>query len=247
MPRLRAAGWHLLISASVAALAAALVFGLWYPGAFRHMAGGRGLFLLVVSVDVVLGPLLTLVVFDTAKGWPHLRRDLLVIAALQLAGLVYGLNTVYLARPVAVAYEFTRFRVVSAGDVVESELPAARPEFRHLPLTGPWILAVRPAEVGKERTDAIMRALEGVDTGQRPGFWRPYTEARSEALAAARPLMILLDREPDRRAELQQLLADAGVNVAEARFLPVMARGDWVAVLDAAGNVATYLPADGFK
>ena len=30
--RARAAGLHLLISAAVAALAAALVFGLWYPG-----------------------------------------------------------------------------------------------------------------------------------------------------------------------------------------------------------------------
>lgn len=247
LSRLRAAGAHLLISAIVAGLAAALVFGLWYPGEFRHMAGGRGLFFLVVSVDVVLGPLLTLVVFNVAKGWPHLRRDLAVIAFLQLVGLGYGLHTVYEVRPVAIAFEFTRFRVVSAGDVVQEELPKARSEFRHLPLTGPWTLSVRPAEPGPERTDALFRALEGVDTSQRPGFWRPYTEARPEALAAARPLMTLLDREAGRRAEFQQILADAGVKIAEARFLPVMARGDWVAVLDAAGNIATYLPADGFK
>lgn len=245
--RLRAAGWHFLVSCAVAAVAAALVFGLWYPGAFRHMAGGQGLFVLVVSVDVVLGPLLTLVAYDIAKGWPHLRRDLAVIAALQLAGLAYGLHTVYVVRPVAIAYEFTRFRVVSAGDVFEPELLAARPEYQRLPLTGPWTLAVRPAEPGSERTKAIEMALQGVDTSQRPGFWRPYTEARSEALAAARPLMMLLDREAGRRAELEKIVADAGVDPATARFLPVMARGDWSAVLDSAGNIATYLPADGFK
>jgi hypothetical protein len=45
-----------LISASIAVVAALLVFGLWYPGALRHLAGGRDLFLLVTSVDVVLGP-----------------------------------------------------------------------------------------------------------------------------------------------------------------------------------------------
>lgn len=246
-PRLRAAGAHLLISAAVAALAAALVFGLWYPGAFRHMAGGRGLFILVVSVDVVLGPLLTFVAFNLAKGWPHLRRDLAVIAALQLAGLAYGLHTVYEVRPVAVVFEFTRLRVVSAGDVLVEELPKARPELRRLPLTGPWTLAVRPAEAGKERNEAIFMALKGVDTSLRPGFWRPYTEARSEALAAARPLMILLNREAGRRAEFDKILADAGVDPASARFLPVMARGDWSAVLDATGHIATYLPADGFK
>ena len=131
--------------------------------------------------------------------------------------------------------------------MLERSCQGAARILRRLPLTGPWLIAVRAAEAGEERNDAIFMALKGVDTGVRPGFWRPYTEARSEALAAGRPLMILLDREADRRAELQQLLADAGVNVAEARFLPVMARGDWVAVLDAAGNIATYLPADGFK
>jgi hypothetical protein len=30
------------------------------------------------------------------------------------------------------------------------------------------------------------------------------------------------------------------------RFLPAMARGDWVAVLDPAGTVLGYLPYDGF-
>ena len=89
--RSRAAGWHLLISAAVAALAAALVFGLWYPGAYRHLSGGRGLFILVVTVDVILGPLLTFAVFNLKKGWPHLRRDLAIIGVIQLAGLAYGL------------------------------------------------------------------------------------------------------------------------------------------------------------
>lgn len=247
LPRLRAAGTHLILSAVVAGLAAALVFGLWFPGDFRHMAGGRGLFFLVVSVDVVLGPLLTLVAFDIGKGWPHLRRDLAVIGLLQLAGLAYGLHTVYEVRPIAIAFEFTRFRVVSAGDVSLDELPRARPEFRHLPLTGPWTLAVRPAAEGAERSDAIMQALKGVDTSMRPGFWRPYDEARAEVLSAARPLGILLDRETDRRAAFVEQLARAGVDPAQAKFLPVMARGDWSAVLDRKGDIVAYLPADGFK
>ena len=67
-PRAYAAGIHLLISAAIAGLAAILVFVVWYPGPFRNMAGGRDLFLLVTSVDVVLGPLLTFAVFNRAKG-----------------------------------------------------------------------------------------------------------------------------------------------------------------------------------
>ena len=79
--RCRAAGIHLIISALVAAVAAALVFFLWYPGYYRKLAGGQDLFLLITAVDLVLGPLLTFAVFNLKKGWPHLRRDLGIIAS----------------------------------------------------------------------------------------------------------------------------------------------------------------------
>ncbi|MBX3604499.1 MAG: pilus assembly protein [Piscinibacter sp.] len=245
--RFFAAGWHLLISAAIAAMAATLVFGLWYPGAFRLLSGGQDLFILVVSVDVVLGPLLTFAVFNRAKGWPHLRRDLAVIGAVQLAGLAYGLHTVYVARPVALVFEVDRFRVLPALDVDVADLPQARPEYRHLPLTGPWKLSIREATPGAEKSDALLMALEkGVDMGQRPRFWQPYDDSRAAAITAARPVAVLMRRYESRAAEVRALLADAGLEEAQARFLPVMARGDWVAILDARGDVAGFLAADGF-
>lgn len=245
--RARAAGWHLLISAAVAALAAALVFGLWYPGAYRHLSGGRGLFILVVTVDVILGPLLTFAVFNLKKGWPHLRRDLAIIGVIQLAGLAYGLQTVYTVRPVATVFETDRFRVVTAAEVHEPELPKAMPEYRALPLTGPWLLTARRPEAGDERSDVIFMALQkGIDVSQRPGFWRPYSEGRAAALERSRSVEMLFQRYEARSAEFRAELAEAGVVEAEARFLPVVARGDWVAVLDKQGNIATFLAADGF-
>ena len=72
--RLKASGIHLILSLVVAALSALLVFGIWYPYPYREISGGRELFLLVVTVDVILGPLITLAIFDRSKGWPVLRR-----------------------------------------------------------------------------------------------------------------------------------------------------------------------------
>ncbi|WP_309246762.1 hypothetical protein [Ramlibacter montanisoli] len=121
--RARAAGIHLALSAVVAVLAGLLVFALWYPYPYREISGGRELFLLVVAVDVVLGPLLTFAVFNRAK--PELRRDLAVIVALQLAGLAYGLWTVQLARPVHMVFEYDRFRVVHRVDIPAELEPLA--------------------------------------------------------------------------------------------------------------------------
>src|SRR6218665_96173 len=132
--RLFASGVHLVASLGVALLAAALVFLLWYPGWYRLMSGGQGLFALVVTVDVVLGPLITFLIFDRQnKAWAHLRRDLLVVCVLQLAALVYGLHAVYTARPIALVFEVDRFRVISAKDVHLPELPDAAVAYRRLP------------------------------------------------------------------------------------------------------------------
>lgn len=244
--RARAAGVHLLISAVVAALAAVLVFGFWYPGAYRLLAGGQSLFVLLMSVDVVLGPLLTFAVFNLKKGWPHLRRDLTIIGVLQLAALLYGLHMVCLVRPVAMVFEVDRLRVIAAGDVHLPELPLARAEYRQLPLTGPWLLGLRPAQDREERNSALFMGLNGIDVGQRPSFWRPYPESAADALAKARPLAVLLARYPQHAASLRQRLAELKVDAGKARFLPVMARGDWVAILDATGMPVEFIPVDGF-
>lgn len=60
----------------------------WFPGVFVDFGGWQGI-RLVIGVDLVLGPLLTLIVFNPAKK--SLKWDLLLIALLQIAGLAYGL------------------------------------------------------------------------------------------------------------------------------------------------------------
>lgn len=245
--RARAGAIHLALSFAVAALAAGLVFGLWYPGAYRLLAGGRELFLLVVSVDVVMGPVLTFAVFDLGrKTWLHLRRDLITIGLLQMVALGYGLHTVYVVRPVALVFEVDRLRVISSTQVRLTELPNARPEYQRLPLTGPWQLAAREPAAGDEKNEALTLGLQGVDLGQRPSFWQPYDEALPRILARTRPIQQLLARFPARQPELMAALAEAGLDASTARFIPVSARGEWVALLDATGHVAGFAPFDGF-
>lgn len=245
--RARAAGIHLLISVVVAAAAAGLVFGVWFPGIYRRVAGGRDLFILITSVDLVLGPLLTFAVFNLKKGWPHLRRDLAVIGVIQLAALAYGLVTVYGARPVATVFETDRFRVITVAQVEMEELPQARPEYRHLPLAGPRLLGARAAKPGDEANEALFKGLRGIDRAQRPSFWQPYADSTADALAKARPLTTLLAKYPALANDVNQTLQSLKVDAASARFLPLMGRGgDWVVILDSSGKLVHYVQAEGF-
>lgn len=244
--RARAAGFHFLISLAIAALAAVLVLAVWYPGDYAVLSGGRSLFWLLVSVDVVMGPLLTLVVFDIRKPRAELVRDLAIIGVLQLAALLYGLSTVYQARPVALVFEVDRFRVVNATDVLMDELPQALPEYRQLPLTGPWLLSARESQPGDERLRSIELALKGFDLGQRPSYWQAYPLARARLLARSRPIAVLLEKHPQVSEELGRLLSRSGQAADGARFLPVVSRVDACAVVDRTGELLGFVRADGF-
>ena len=81
---------------------------------------------------------------------------------------------------------------------------------------------------------------------QLPPFWQPYSESTADALARSRPVTLLLARYPERVGELEDLLRELKIDPESTTFLPVMARGDWVALLDQAGAIVGYLPTDGF-
>ena len=69
--KFKTAGIHLGLSLGLAVLAALLVFYIWYPYPYREISGGRELFLLVVAVDVILGPLITLSVSNHREVKAH--------------------------------------------------------------------------------------------------------------------------------------------------------------------------------
>lgn len=245
--RLQAAGTHLALSALVAAAVAALVFVLWYPMPFREISGGRELFWIVIAVDVALGPLITLAVYDRRKPAAELRRDVAVVVLLQLAGLAYGLHAVSLARPVVLALEGDRLRVVRAVDLDDEQLAKAPPDLRERRWWGIDVVATRKP-TADEKFDAIQLALQGVDIGMRPEFWLPPASAPTAMAREAKPLTALAARYPARRAELQGQVLRTGVPPERLGYLPVVARqADWVALVDRGdGRIVGYAPFDGF-
>ncbi len=246
--RFWASGIHLCISALVAALAGLLVFAVWFPFPYREVSGGRELFLLVIMVDVMLGPLITLAVFNRAKPRAELRRDLTVVAVLQIAGLLYGLWSVSLARPVHLVFEIDRFRVVHAVDVPEPLLGRTPSGIDALPWFGPTLLAVRPFNDQSESLDATMAALEGTHIGARPDLWQPYVQARARVQQAAKPVVQLKRRLSGRAGEIDALLKAAGRSAERTAYLPLVARRTvWTVFIDpATAEVVAFMPLDPF-
>lgn len=243
----RAAGIHFGLSLAVAAFCAALVFGLWYPGPFKEMAGGQELFLLVVAVDVVCGPLLTLVLYNPTKPRAELWRDLGLVALIQGAALAYGLLTVWQARPLFLAHEIDRFKVISLTSVAEGGLDKLSSQLKPAWYSGPQIVGLRELSV-QERQTVMLESVEGgYDYGERPEYYVPYDDsAANRAIKRARPLESFLATHPNERAKAAKAAARLRVDTDSLKYVPVIGRADWVALVDARGYVIDYLRGDGF-
>ena len=245
--RSKAAALHLLGCLVIAALVGALILLVWYPWPYRVISGGESLLLLVLGVDVVMGPLITFAIFDARKPTRELARDLTIVVALQLAALGYGLHTVWVARPVVLAFEGERFRVSTAVEIVEAELPKAPAGLQRLSWTGP--VTVDTAAVpkgGEEQLQTILMGLGGADLGMRPSFWRPWTAASGlRALKASKAIPSLTGEAGQRVAEAVQR---TGRPAAELRVVPMLARrSDWSVLIDGnTGQPLGFAPVDSF-
>ena len=99
MNRWQAFAIHFLISAVILLLLMMVIMWIWFPGILFNVDGGWTGLRIVIGVDMVLGPLLTLVVFNTEK--PELKYDLAAIAVFQFSCMAAGMWIVYSERPLA--------------------------------------------------------------------------------------------------------------------------------------------------
>ena len=111
MTKLKAFIIHLTISLGIFLVFFSLTRFVWYPAFYFSASGAWDAVFTVAVVDVVLGPLLTLVLYK--RGKPGLKFDLSMIVLFQIAALVWGAWVLYTERPVLVVYDNDSFYCVS--------------------------------------------------------------------------------------------------------------------------------------
>jgi len=164
--RLKAFGLHLLGSI----LALSLILGSLYLGWYRwpgwYLTDVVQVFLVMAGVDLVLGPLLTLVIANPGKPRRDLTRDVGVIVAIQLVALIYGAISLWNGRPIYYAFSENQLQLVQAYDINASETALAReraaelaPHWYSLPR---WVWAPLP-EDADESAKIVASAVSGGD------------------------------------------------------------------------------------
>ncbi|HSW15239.1 MAG TPA: TfpX/TfpZ family type IV pilin accessory protein [Solimonas sp.] len=233
--RLKAALLHLTICGVVGLCAAALIFIVWYPAPLSGAQGVGRMALVLIGVDVAIGPLITLIVFD--RGKKSLKFDLCVVAALQLAALLYGLHAIHIARPALVVFNVDRFDVVPAVDVDPDSL-AKSVAAGNAPLSWwhPRVVAARIPSDRKQRNALLMSAIKGgPDLPQLPEFQVPYESEAPAVLARARPLAELREVNRLNKQQWKEFLHSLRRPESELAYLPLRGKSrDGAVVIDRA-------------
>ncbi len=188
MSRWKAAGIHLLITCLVVGSLAALMLSTWYAKGMFEFADADRLLLVLACIDIVVGPLLTLIIFRAGKR--GLKLDLTLIGLAQFAFLAYGLWVVWESRPVFLVAVQDRYELIFAKEVRPEDLEAADPRMgiSRLPWFGPEIVGTKLPDDQVVRQRLIEELLQGRDLPVFPEFYVPLAEVAESILASSRPL-----------------------------------------------------------
>ena len=241
MSRWQAAGIHLGISAMVASIVMGVLFLVWYPSTYFTAMGGEQLVYLLVGCDVVLGPLITLIIYKSGKK--NLRFDLAVIALIQSAALTYGVIVAAEARPVYTVFVVDRFEVAAANDIDREELQkVTNPEFKTMPWTGPRIVGALKPTTADEQMRIIMAWGQGKDMHNFPQLFVPYSEVAAEAGRRAQSLDVLRRFNPGKKDEIDTFVRRHNLTEADVGFLPMrVKRAERAVVVTKKGDILGML------
>lgn len=106
---------HLALSLIIFLTLTFIIVFIWYPGDLIQAGGWQGL-KIVAGIDLVLGPLLTLIIYNPTKK--SLPFDLAFIALIQLCGLSYGVYAIHNEKPEILVLSYDGIHVITYTDTL---------------------------------------------------------------------------------------------------------------------------------
>jgi hypothetical protein len=218
MTRYRAASIHLAMSATIVGTVLAIVFLFWYPGFSFRISGAVNPVFVLVGVDLVVGPILTLIVY--VHGKRGLKFDLFFIAAVQLTALIYGVYTLYSERPSYMVFAIDRVSLVAEKAIDRSLI--AYEEILDKPVGEMQMVVARKPEGEEYQTflDSVM--FEGQpDLEYRTEYWEPWESGKALVRASIKPLSAFEPADDEERDQIAKAIRKFGDDHPKLGMIPV--------------------------
>ena len=198
---------------------AGITYWSWYPEPTFGIVGVLPIMLMLIAVDLILGPLLTLIVYKHGK--PGLKFDLSVIALVQIVALVYGAHTLYEEKPHYLVFAIDRLEFVAQKDIDPLVMRFDESETEHFAGLV-QIYAKRPEdpEVFAQYLNSVM--FEGQpDLERRPEFWEPWSEGVDIIKQQVKPIEGIEPASAQEQELLDQAIEDYAGDHPSLGLLPI--------------------------
>ncbi|ENV07408.1 hypothetical protein F967_00204 [Acinetobacter sp. CIP 102637] len=170
---------HLVLSCLLALVVVGLVFFIWYPAPLATAVGVTHIFLMMLAIDVIIGPLLGCLVYK--EGKKTLKLDLSVIIFIQIAALCYGVFSIEQGRPAWLVYNVDRFELVRKNELVDTNIQQVQPQFQQPSWFKPQYVATEFAKDTQQRNDEMFaEVLGGISIAQRPERYVELNQAKNQ-------------------------------------------------------------------
>jgi hypothetical protein len=227
--RLQAFGLHFAASATALLLVLGTLYLGWYRWPGWYLTGVLHVLPIVVGVDVVLGPLLTLVIANPKKSRRELTRDIGCIVAVQLVALGYGATTLWNGRPLYYTFSERELSVTQGIDLQPQEIALARrsnPNFAPHWYSRPrWVWAPLPKDEKASRTIVESAVHGGFDVTAMPRYFKPWQEGLPELRERLTHIDGLSYYSLARQKILRERLKEHGFDPEASDVLPMTGHG----------------------
>lgn len=228
MSRFKAFSIHFAISFVIFLVLLYFILVQWYPQPLFSTDGGWQVIRIIIGVDLILGPLLTLIVFKSGK--PGLKFDLAMIALVQALALSWGVWNTYNERPAAVIYTLDFFTPVPAYQLKEQGMTA-----KELKKYGDsWPIIIYSDIPKDKKSEVLAKSLrEGIPLYLLTDYYKEFTKEQSGTLKES---SMNLEKYVEDKPELKKLYQHSlltGTAKTNISYLALHSREKWVtAVFD---------------
>lgn len=227
--KLKASMIHLGLSLLLVGLVIGSILFFFFPQLFIGISDFKEIATILVTVDLILGPILTFVVFQPNKK--SLKFDLSTIAAIQIAALVYGAYSLFQVHPVYITFNVDRFTIISAKDAEPEK--AKYDEFNVSKFTtAKFAFAKMPEDIEKQNEVTLTAAMGGGDLDQRVEYYEPYENHIDQILAKSLERELIIGAA-DSDKNIYSFLDKHETELNNYVFLPInSAKKEAIIVLD---------------
>jgi hypothetical protein len=239
--RFRALGLHLLASATALALILGTLYLGWYHWPGWYLTDVTQVVMVMVGVDVVVGPLLTFIIARATKPRRELVRDIAIIVVLQLIALIYGSASLWNGRPLYYAFSETVLQLVQAYDIEPAQAQAGRrqnPDFApHWYSLPRWIWAPLPKDPQARQKIVAAAIGGGDDVISMPQYFKSWDEGLPELQSRLKKIDDVAYFGRGDKQKLKERMRAAGYATDQANSITLIGRGPPLLAVFDSGSV----------